>query len=68
LDGAEVDRGAVKDHAQLQPVLILADQFAHALAAGAVTALADLSVDEGLQVIGQVNLHRAGAQSPRAAQ
>jgi hypothetical protein len=31
-------------------------------------ALADLLVDEGLQVIGQVNVHRAGAQSPRASQ
>lgn len=45
--------------AKLEPILIPADQLAHILAAGAVTALADLLVHEGLEAVGQGNVHRA---------
>src|SRR5690606_29532089 len=49
--------------AQMQPVLVAADQCAHVLAAGAMAKLADLLVDEGLEAIGQRDVHRAHGAS-----
>lgn len=40
-------------------ILIPADQFAHIFAAGAVTALIDLLIHEGLERIRQGDVHRA---------
>lgn len=41
------------------PVVVLANQLANILAAGAVSALTDLLVDEGLERFGQGNVHGA---------
>lgn len=39
--------------AQLLPILVTADEFAHVLAAGPITELADLLIHKGLQVSGK---------------
>ena len=41
------------------PILILADQLAHVLAAGALAPLAYLFIHERLKGVGQGNVHRA---------
>ena len=50
--------------AQALTILILADQLAHVLAAGAVAAFADLLVDEGLQAVGQPGFDTSPRFSP----
>lgn len=48
-----------KPATQLPTILILADQLADILAAGAVATLPDLFVDEGLHGVRQGNVHGA---------
>jgi len=45
--------------AQVRSILVPADELAHVLAAGAVAALSDLLIDEGLQCVRQGDVHRA---------
>ena len=47
----------------MHPILILANQFPHVLAAGAVAALRNLIVDKRFERIGQGDIH--GAHGPR---
>ena len=44
-------------------VMFLANQFAHVFAAGAVPTLPDLLIDEGLERVGQGNVHGAHGAS-----
>ncbi len=41
------------------PILILANQFPHIFAAGAVATLIHLVIDKGLQGVGQGDVHGA---------
>ena len=45
--------------AQIQPILIFADQLTHLFAAAPEAAAGNLLVDKGLERIGQGNVHRA---------
>jgi hypothetical protein len=44
-------------------VMVLTDQLPHVFAAGAVTTLPDLLIDEGLECVGQGNVHGAHGAS-----
>lgn len=52
-------RTGQEDISQVQPIPVVADQFPHIFAAGAVAALIDLLVDKGLERIRQGDVYRA---------